>query len=235
MYGKLNLLLLFAIAAFAIHSVSGAAEQMETVPAGFQPLFNGHDLQGWKGLVNDPPTRAKMSADELATAQKEADKRMNANWYVRDGVLRTEGQGENIYTDRDFQNFILLVDYKIEPEGDSGIYLRGSPQVQIWDPKLNDIGSGGLYNNNKHPSKPLELADLPVGEWNRLRIQMIDDKVSVLLNEKLVVDETVLENYWEPGEPIYKSGQIELQSHTTPLSFRSIYIKELPESSDAAN
>jgi hypothetical protein len=199
---------------------------------GFQTLFNGRDLSGWKGLVKDPPSRAKMTAGELAAAQKEADQWMNAHWQVREGILYTDGGGENLCTEQEFENFELLVDFKIEPEGDSGVYLRGSPQVQIWDPKLYEIGSGGLYNNENHPSKPLETADRRIGEWNTLRIEMIEDKVTVWLNDRLVVDNTVLENYWESELPIYSSGSIELQSHTTPLYFRNISIKRLPKSPD---
>jgi hypothetical protein len=198
---------------------------------GYFELFNGRDLSGWKGLVGDPKSRATMSAEELAKAQTTANKKMHAHWQVRDGVLYTDGGGENLCTEKNFANFEMLVDFKIESGGDSGIYLRGSPQVQIWDPKLYDTGSGGLYNNKQHPSKPLVSADRPIGEWNSLKIRMIDDKVSVWLNDQLVVDNTVLENYWEPDLPIYGSGAIELQSHTTPLYFRNISIKELSDSS----
>lgn len=223
---------ILALVAAALHCVPAAAGPNASAPEGFRPLFNHRDLSGWKGLVRDPPTRAKMSASELAAAQQEADERMRAHWHVKGGILTTDGNGDNLCTEDDFENFILLVDFKIEPEGDSGVYLRGSPQVQIWDPKLYDTGSGGLYNNQQHPSQPLERADRPIGKWNHLRIQMVDDRVSVWLNDKLVVDNTVMENYWEPEVPIFASGPIELQSHTTPLYFRNIYIKELATSAE---
>jgi len=116
------------------------------------------------------------------------------------------------------------VDWKIPPEGDSGIYLRGSPQVQIW---VRPEGSGGLYNNQKNPRKPIENADKPVGEWNRFRIIMIDDKVTVYLNGKLVVDNVIMENYFERDKPIYREGQIELQNHGGPLYFKNIFIREI--------
>jgi hypothetical protein len=121
----------------------------------------------------------------------------------------------------------MFVDWKIEPKGDSGIYLRGSPQVQIWDETQSQDGSGGLYNNQKNPSKPLARVDRPVGEWNTFFIRMAGDRVTVKLNGVLVTDGVVMENYWERAKPIYASGQIELQAHSTPLLFKNIYLREL--------
>ena len=195
---------------------------------GFVPLFDGRGLEGWKGPVADPPARAKMSPAELAAAQAAADEKMRAHWRVVDGVLVFDGQGESLCTAADYGDFELLVDWKIESGGDSGLYLRGSPQVQIWDAGANPVGSGGLYNNQKGKSIPLEKADHPVGEWNSFRVIMIGERVSVYLNDRLVVDNTVLENYWERDTPIYPAGQIELQAHGNPLYFRNIFIREIP-------
>jgi len=195
---------------------------------GFAPLFDGRSLAGWKGLVADPPARAKMAPPELAAAQAAADDRMRAHWKVADGALVFDGHGESLCTASDYGDFELLADWKIEKGGDSGLYLRGSPQVQIWDPAANPVGSGGLYNNQKGPSKPSERADRPVGEWNSFRVIMIGDRVSVYLNDRMVVDNVVLENYWERDKPIYPAGQIELQAHGNPLSFRNVFIREIP-------
>ena len=195
---------------------------------GFVALFNGKDLTGWKGLVGDPKSRAKMSADELAQAQAKTDEQMCAHWKVEDGALVFDGKGSHLCTAKDYGDFELLVDWKIEKSGDSGIYLRGSPQVQIWDAAERPEGSGGLYNNQKGPSKPLQCADKPVGEWNTFRITMVGDRVTVHLNGVLVVDNVALENYWEREKPIYPTGQIELQSHGSNLYFRNIFIRELP-------
>ena len=210
-----------------------------TPPPGFTALFNGQDLAGWKGLVADPPKRAKMTPEELARAQQVADKSTREHWAVQDGVLVFDGKGENLCTARDFGDFELFVDWRIEKGGDSGIYLRGSPQVQIWD---NPLGSGGLYNNQKHASNPLFVADKPLGDekspgaWNTFRILMRGERVTVYLNDILVVDDTPLENYWERDKSIYASGAIELQNHGGPLWFRNIYVRELPSAAggDAA-
>jgi HEAT repeat protein len=201
---------------------------------GFVPLFNGRDLDGWKGLVADPPKRAAMTPEELKEAQAAADEVMRSHWRAADGVLVFDGKGESLCTAKDYADFEMLVDWKIEKGGDSGIYLRGSPQVQIWDPDANPEGSGGLYNNEKGPRKPLEKADRPVGEWNTFRIIMIGDRVTVYLNDRMVVDNTVLENYWERAKAIYPSGQIELQAHGNPLWFRNLYIREIPRDAEVS-
>jgi len=196
-----------------------------TPPEGFTALFDGVDLTGWKGLVADPPTRAKMAPAELAAAQTDADKVMRDHWSVQDGALVFDGGGQSLCTAQDYGDFDLYVDWKIKPAGDSGIYLRGTPQVQIWE---NPVGSGGLYNNQNNPSQPLKVADRPVGEWNTFHITMVGEKVTVYLNDELVVDNVTMENYWEPDKPIYPRGQIELQNHGNTLYFKNIYLREIP-------
>lgn len=219
----------------SIGLAAGAADPScpdNTAPDGFELLFNGKDLTGWKGLVKNPPVRAQMTPEELAEAQKVADEKAHAHWSVEDGVLVYDGKGDSLCSAKDFGNFELYVDWKINPMGDSGIYLRGSPQVQIWDPSLEvagGVGSGGLYNNQENPSKPSAVADKPVGEWNTFHIKMVGEKVWVTLNGKLVVDNVTMENYWERDKPIYPTGQIELQHHGNTIYFKNIYIKELPE------
>jgi 3-keto-disaccharide hydrolase len=199
-----------------------------TPPKGFVALFNGRDLTGWKGLVGSPVSRAKMTPRQLAAAQKKADARMRQHWKVKDGALVFDGHGQSLCTAKDYGDFEMYVDWKIKSHGDSGIYLRGSPQVQIWDFHSNPVGSGGLYNNQKHPRNPLVCADRPIGQWNRFYIKMIGDKVTVKLNGKLVVDHVTLENYWERNKPIYPTGQIELQNHGDTLWFKNIYLREIP-------
>ena len=202
-------------------------------PPGFIALFNGKDLTNWKGLVSPdhgPPARAKMTPEELADAQQISDKQMRDHWTVVDGVLHYDGKGQSLCTAKDYRDIEMWVDWKITRDGDSGIYLRGSPQVQIWDPfntKIAAAGSGGLYNNQKYPHDPLVKADKPIGEWNRFFIRMVGDKVTVYFNEKLVVDNVILENYWERDKPIYPTGQIELQHHNSKLFFKNIYLREL--------
>jgi hypothetical protein len=208
-------------------------------PPGYVALFNGKDLTGWKGLVLNPKQRAAMSAEEHVERQKEADARMHNHWKVVDGALMFDGAPFNVSgplcTIKQYGNFEMLVDWKISKGGDSGIYLRGSPQVQIWDPdepsqQKNGAGkgSGALWNNAINERFPLVRADNRIGEWNSFKIRMVGDRVSVWLNGKLVTDNVVMENYWDRKKPIYPREQIELQNHNHPLYFRNIFIKELP-------
>jgi hypothetical protein len=197
-----------------------------TPPEGFTALFNGKDLTGWQGLV-ELPKRDK-DPEKYAAQIKAANEKYLPHWSVKDGVINYDGKGQSLQTVKDYGDFELLVDWKIPPKGDSGIYLRGNPQVQIWDTAKWPEGSGGLYNNRPpHPSKPLKCADKPIGEWNHFRIVMKGDKVSVWLNEVLVVDNTPLDNYWNKNEPLPATGPIELQHHGDHLEFKNIYIKEL--------
>ncbi|MCE9606254.1 MAG: DUF1080 domain-containing protein [Planctomycetia bacterium] len=239
--------LFFASIFAAFPFVASAADN--TPPEGFVALFNGKDLDNWRGLplkpqAKDPtkttgltmPERLAASPEELATAQKIGDESAKQHWKAVDGVILFDGKGQNLCTDKDYGNFELYVDWKIEKDGDSGIYLRGSPQIQIWDPDLQikksneRIGSGGIYNNAKNPSKPTKVADKTIGQWNTFWIKMVGDSVCVKLNGELVVDDVVMENYWDKDRktPIYPKGTIELQNHGNVLFFKNIYVKELP-------
>lgn len=202
--------------------------------APFVSIFNGKDLTGWKGLVGNPLTRAKMSAKELEKAQKEADAKAKESWVVENGELLFTGKGDNLCSNKKYEDFEMLVDWKLYPgpEPDAGIYLRGTPQVQIWDTarvKVGaQVGSGGLYNNKKNPSKPLKVADEKLGEWNTFRIKMIGDRVTVWLNGELVTNNVILENYWDRNQTIFPSEQIELQAHGSKVAYRDILIREIP-------
>ena len=210
------------LSAFLLTIPGSPAAQQNTPPPGFVALFNGKDLTGWQGLV-ELPQRAKLTPEELKKAQQDANDKYLPHWSVRDGVLYYDGKGQSLQTSRDYGDFELLVDWKIGPKGDTGIYLRGTPQVQIWD---RAEGSGGLFNNQKNPKDPLKKADRPVGEWNTFRLVMKGDVVSVWLNGELVVDKVTMENYWDRSKPIAPAGPIELQHHGNPIEFRNIYIKE---------
>lgn len=201
---------------------------------GFVSMFNGKDLSGWKGLVGNPISRTKMSAKELAKNQKEANLKMTENWGVKDGMIAFSGHGANMVSIKEYGDFELIVDWRISKDGDSGIYLRGTPQVQIWDTSRTDVGaqvgSGGLYNNKPHDSKPLKVTDNPINEWNTFRITMIGEKVTVYSNGILVVDDVTMDNYWDRKQQIFRTGAIELQAHGTDLAFRNIYVREIEAS-----
>lgn len=209
-----------------------------TKEEGYVSLFNGKDLTGWKGLVENPIKRHQMSTQELTAKQIAADKKMNETWSAIDGDLVFSGHGDNIATIKQYGDFELLLDWKLDKNGkepDAGVYLRGTPQVQIWDISRTNVGaqvgSGGLYNNKKYESKPSRVADNPLGEWNNFKIKMVGEKVSVWLNGELVVDDVTLENFWDRNQSIFPMEQIELQAHGSKVWYRDIYLKEIPAES----
>ena len=215
-------------------------------PEGFTPIFNGKDLAGWHGMPHfDPRKLAAMTADDRAKqiAAWTADARKH--WSIGDdGSLVNDGEGAYLATDNDYGDIELLIDYKTVPKADSGIYLRGSPQVQIWDSTKEggkwalgaDKGSGGLWNNSPGAAgkDPLVLADKPLGEWNHLRIIQIGARTTVYLNDMLVVDGANMENYFDRSAPLFSRGPIQLQTHGGEIRWRNIAIREIPPSEAAA-
>lgn len=224
-------------------------------PAGFTSFFNGKDLTGWKGLADrNALKRRALKGKDLAEAQKKADESMNEHWKVVDNILTYDGTGMSLCTSKDYGDFEMYLDYKIPPGADSGLYLRGTPQIQIWDPwdprkkdgtlpttadewvtqykNGRNLGSGSLWNNRRHSNRALVLADKRPGEWNTFLIRMVGDKVTIWLNDKLIVDRTVLENYWDKEgnrtAPLPRADQIELQHHGSELFFKNMYIREIP-------
>jgi hypothetical protein len=204
-------------------TVEKPAVQLNSPPPGFKLLFNGKDLTNWQGAISFDK-RMKLQGAELTTAQEKANTAILPHWKAEEGILAYDGKGNSLATAKDYGDFELMVDWKIGKGGDSGIYLRGQPQVQIWD---NKEGSGGLYNNKKAGQKPKVNADYPVGQWNTFHIIMKGDNVTIFLNGVKVVDNVALENYFEKGKALPATGPIELQHHGNPLWFRNIYIKEL--------
>ena len=214
-------------------------KQTMKTPAGFTAYFTGDPAQlktMWKGVTTDegfdnPAKRQAATPAKRAEMQKKADAQRDAHWHVRNGNLYFDGYqgGYSLATAKDFKDFELWADWRtMSITGDSGLYLRGSPQVQIWDVYNQwGIGSGGLYNNQKNPDKPLAIADNVVGDWNRFHVIMRGEKVTVWLNGVLVVDNVTLENYWDRSKPIFPVEQIELQCHGDPTEWRNIFIKEL--------
>jgi hypothetical protein len=198
---------------------------------GYEYLFNGKDLTGWQGLVGNPIYRAQQTPEKLNELQAKADAKAKEDWIVKDGLLVFTGHGDNLCTVKKYGDFEMFVDWKITEKGDAGIYLRGSPQVQIWDTSRREVGaevgSGGLYNNTTNVSKPLVVADNKIGEWNNFRIIMKGDKVTVYLNGVLVVDNITLENYWDRKQPIFPMEQLELQAHGTYVAYRNIFVRDL--------
>lgn len=230
------------VLAAGIMSVAVPVEAQKP-PAGFTSLFNGKDLDGWRGRQPNynPAEEAKLSKEELAAKQAAWNTERDAHWTVdvAKKEIVSDGKNPHLATVKDYGDFEVHVDWlMVSPNGDSGIYLRGIPQVQIWDPSNArevrngaDKGSGALWNNRKDsPGRmPLVKADHPIGEWNTMKIRMVGDKVWVWLNDKLTVDGAVMDNFFDKSgvTPVPARGPIELQTHGSEIRFRNIYVKEI--------
>jgi hypothetical protein len=206
-------------------------------PDGFRAVFNGRDLTGWHGL--NPHSVAKLTGEKKDAILAEQRVDFPKHWSVENGELVNDGNGPYATTDHEFGDIELLIDYKTVPGADSGIYLRGTPQVQIWDwhQKLNlkqptrkpHLGSGGLFNNTPGTTgrDPLVLADRPFGEWNQFRICQVGDRTWVWLNGQLVVDGAVMENYYDRSRPLAPRGPILLQTHGGEIRWRNIFVRDI--------
>ncbi|MBK8100419.1 MAG: DUF1080 domain-containing protein [Planctomycetes bacterium] len=208
----------------------------------FVPLWNGKDLAGWHGQRHfSPYDLATMPPEARAKLRAEDDATVAQHWRVENGELINDGQGAYLTTDRAFGDAEFVLDYKTVALADSGIYLRGTPQVQIWDTteaggkwKIGaDKGSGGLWNNEKHANRPLVLADKPFGEWNALRIKQLGELTWVWLNDQLTVDGAVMENFWNRKIPLPANGSLQLQTHGGEIRFRNLMVREI--AADEAN
>ncbi len=233
-------------------AVCGAAQENNQPPKNFTALFNGKDLSGWHGLATIDPREFDAKADEARkTLLQDGNADMVKHWRVESGEIVNDGEGVFLVTDGNFRDYEFWIDYKTVAGADSGIYLKGTPQIQIWDTteaggKWNigaDKGSGGLWNNTAGNGKdPLVLADKPFGEWNRIRVLQIGERTSVWLNDKSVVDWAILENYWDKSanrpadqiRPLVARGPVQLQTHGGEIRWRNVFVREIkPEEANA--
>ncbi|WZO96544.1 DUF1080 domain-containing protein [Isosphaeraceae bacterium EP7] len=223
---------------FSMLSNARAVEGTEP-PKGFVALFNGKDMTGWHGMPHfDPRKLAAMTDEERSRQIAVWTEDARKHWTVEGGELVNDGHGAYLTTDKEFGDIELLIDYKTVAKADSGIYLRGTPQVQIWDATPggpskaigSEKGSGGLFNNSPGtPGRdPLVVADKPFGEWNHLRIIQIGARTTVYLNDTLVVDHATMENYWDRSAPLLARGVIQLQTHGAEIRWRNLFLREIP-------
>jgi hypothetical protein len=219
---------------------------------GFVSLFNGKDLSEWKVPVGDNghwevvdgvidyDAASEANGDRNLWTQKEyGDFILKLDWRIK----KTSGLYDVPIVLKDGSYLKDAAGKRLTikmPNADSGVLLRGKSraQVNIW---CWPIGSGEVYgyrNSDKTPPAiragvtPQVNADNPVGEWNQFTIIMVQDRLTVLLNNKMV-----LENAQLPDVP--DRGPIALQHHGGPrkdgtlspasslMQFRNIWIREL--------
>lgn len=189
----------------SITSISAADPDagLKSPPAGFVALFNGKDLAGWR----------------LADKTGEY-------WKAENGLLMNNGKGPNLITEKSYKNFELWLDWKIPARGDSGVFLPGGQQVQIWAKKE---GSGGFVFDHKYAVAPAVVADRPLNEWNTFYIKLQDSRVTVKLNDKLVMDGVPIEKGFVPEKtgPIQGPIAIQRSPHATDTWLRNIFIRDL--------
>jgi len=235
---RLSVPLAALLAACLLATAASAAAPSEP-PKGFTALLNGKDFTGWHGADTVDPRKvwAMTDADRAAHFAKTSED-IQKHWKYDGAELVNDGNGLYMTTDKDYGDIELFVEYKTVAGADSGIYLRGTPQVQIWDTTKEggkwgigaDKGSGGLWNNaSASPGKdPLVLADKPFGEWNKFRILQMGARTTVWLNDKLVVDNAFLENYFDKKLPLFAKGPIQLQTHGGEIRWRNVFVREIP-------
>jgi hypothetical protein len=218
-------------------TVSSGLANGADLPEGFRPIFNGQDLDGWHGRPHfDPRKLAAMSEEERGAQVAEWTEDAKKHWSVEGDELVNDGHGAYLVTNEDFGDYEFVVEYKTVARADSGIYLKGNPQVQIWDytdpGKYGidaNLGSGGLWNNSAGaPGKnPFVLADKRFGEWNQFRIRQVGARTTVWLNGHLVVNHATMENYWDRKSPLFVRGPIELQTHGGEIRWRNLGVREI--------
>ena len=222
---------LLVSALFSLH-----AAEVEP-PKGFRALFNGKDLSGWHGL--NPHSVAKLEGEKREAAEQKMREEFADHWRVENGELVNDGHGPYANTDEDLGDMEFLLEYKTVAGADSGIYLRGTPQVQIWDknqvfdPKKPTrrphLGSGGLFNNTPDTlgRDPMRIADKPFGQWNQVRIRQIGARTWVWLNNSTVVEGAVMENFWDRTQPLSATGPVMLQTHGGEIRWRNIFVRSI--------
>jgi hypothetical protein len=219
----------------APHSVCAADGWLQP---GVTAIFDGQSLDGWWGAsTEDPRGWMALAPDKLKRKHDDSLADIRQHWRAENGELINDGSGLYLTTDKNYGDIELDLDYKTVPLADSGIYLKGCPQVQIWDhtnakefKNGAQKGSGGLWNNSPGaPGKdPLVLADKPFGEWNHFHVRQLGSRTTVVFNDQLVVDNAILENYFNRQLPIPPTGPIQLQTHGGEIRWRHLAVREIP-------
>lgn len=228
------------------------ASEDNVPPEGFVSLFNGRDLTGWKipegdnghwkvidGVIDYDALSEAPGEKHLYTEESFGDFILHVDWRIKETPFINHNVPyilpDGTYA-RDIHGNVMRMSL---PDSDSGVILRGNMrnQANIWTWPAGSGEFWGYRTDNNMPPEvraavtPRTQADNPVGEWNRFIITMKGDRVTVVLNDKLVIDDAQL-----PG--IEERGPIGFQHHgfkrdgvwaSSPslLQFKNIFIKKL--------
>ena len=224
-----------------ITMISGCASNKNKATSssdGFQTLFDGQTLKGWHGYGHG----------DIKGRWKAID-----NALVLDTTVKLSGVNGNLISDESYENFDLQVDWKIAPNGNSGIlFLVHEDTAQYHEPYFTGPEMQVL-DNDGHPDGKIikhragDLYDLisssketvkPVGEWNHAEIILNQGKLQLFMNGYKAVETTLWTDEWNqlvagskfktmPGFTKYRQGAICLQDHGNMVSFKNIRIKKL--------
>jgi len=191
---------------------AGEAPDLTKVEYG-QPLqlFNGKDLSGWK-LINPKQANGFKVVDGVL---------------VNDPVI-VEGKRVNygnLRTEKEFYDFKLSLDVNVPEHSNSGVYLRGMYEIQVFDSfgkELDSHNMGALYSR----VAPTQSAEKPGGEWQTMEMILCKRHVTVILNGKTIIDNQPA--YGPTGGAIiadvFKPGPIYLQGDHGKVSYRNIVL-----------
>jgi len=178
-------------------------------------LFNGRDLTGWR-IINPKDKNGFMAQNgELITDPKQPE----SGEYVHYGNLRTE---------QEFTDFNLTLEVNVPVENNSGIYLKGMYEVQVYDSYGKDLDShnmGALYSR----ITPTVNAEKPAGEWQTFDITLLDRHVTIILNGVTIIDNQPV--YGPTGgamiSDVFAPGPIYLQGDHGNVKYRNIVIRPI--------
>jgi hypothetical protein len=176
---------------------------------GWVSLFNGKDLTGW---------------------QKAHEPREDPLWTVEDGAMTNQQGSRDIATVADYKDFDVTLEYKTVKGGNSGVFLRGRTEVQVFDSygkeKPGDADNGAIYGQ----FAPKVNASKPAGEWNALEVHFVGDTITVKLNGQLVQDKVKLTKVCGGALPggLLDPGPIRLQGDHGKVWYRNLKLRPIP-------
>ena len=205
-----------ADAGYAVDEIKGLLAKLPAegfVPASLAP-------EAWKAVAGDPDARRAMKPKALTKVQQEADAAAAGTWSAADGVLTGATGATTLGSAKEYENFSLIVEWKTD--GEAGLGIRSIPQIA-----LGGRNAGALTGNMLHENTAPAAANRP-GEWNTMEVRVVNDRVTVVLNGITTCNNVILENTCNREIPAYTEGQILLVGGTAPVSFREMYVRELP-------